>query len=163
MACQTSFRLLFTVLLAVACVETEPLAGKACDASHPCPGAMTCRGGTCEGAGAPACDEDGDCPLGGHCFLEGGYCVSCLLDEHCGVGVCHPLVHVCVGCLEDADCPVGVCLPKARTCVDCRTDGDCDTGLCQVELHVCLGCKGHHQCRSGTCDLATGVCAPPEG
>lgn len=146
------------LILLAGCVGTEPLEGKACDEDHPCPGQRICRDGICQGPGAPLCATDDDCPMGGHCFEEGGYCVSCLGDAHCPIGVCHPQVHVCIGCLEDAHCARGVCLQGSHTCVDCRTDGDCDTGLCHVINHVCLGCKGHHQCTSGVCDLETGVC-----
>jgi len=145
------------------CVDTEALEGKACDDEHPCPGKMTCRSGICQEPAAPLCDSDDDCPMGGRCFEEGGYCVSCLADGDCDIGVCHPQNHLCIGCIEDAHCARGVCLAQSHTCVDCRTDVDCYTGLCHVINHVCLGCKGHHQCRSGVCDLLTGVCLPSPG
>ena len=153
--------ILLLFVLVAGCVGTEPLAGKACDLQHPCPGGMECRSGQCQGPGAPLCETDDDCPMGGHCLEGGGYCVSCLADAHCDIGVCHPDVHVCIGCLTDEHCLRGVCLSQSHTCVDCRTDADCDTGLCHALNHVCLGCKGHHQCLSGVCNLLTGVCLPP--
>ncbi|MFH1532576.1 MAG: hypothetical protein ABIK09_17770 [Pseudomonadota bacterium] len=149
---------LLALLLLGGCVGTDALDGKGCDEDHPCPGHRVCRDGVCQGPGAPLCETDDDCPMGGHCFAAGGYCVSCLDDAHCDIGVCHPQVHVCIGCLEDAHCPQGVCLSGSHTCVSCRTNTDCATGLCHVVNHVCLGCKGHHQCESGVCNLETGVC-----
>lgn len=84
-------------------------------------------------------------------------CVSCLSDDHCELGVCHPTENVCLACVVDDDCGLGVCHREHFVCVQCQQDADCKSGECNAAEHTCLGCGGDAECEDGN-PCTTGRC-----
>ncbi|MEE2756331.1 MAG: hypothetical protein VYA30_06705 [Myxococcota bacterium] len=132
------------------------------------------------GGGDMLCVNNGQCPEGQYCELDGGRVGNCLPgcrdDEECGDGqVCNPDSHMCEDepCEIDSDCPGsdqycndGACVEGCRSteesCNELDEVGrssicDLDTRLC-VPLYAC--CTGVDMCQvelQATCEANGGV------
>ena len=114
----------------------------------------------CNVAGS-SCTTEQDCTNPSASKCDGnGYCVGCVIDEHCAEGAiclngaCEP------GCRSDTDrCPMGIC--KAGVgCVACVLDSQCGAGMVCSNNACVPGCSAQNPaCPSGlVCDAARGQC-----
>jgi len=145
------------------CSNNRPGSGQVCNAAHPCPDGLICRGqpDTLEGTCAAGCKDASGCSPGelcvaGACALV---CVSdrdCPVAQSCSAGVCQTVNHQCTA---DRDCThPGLCA---------GADGaSCHGGLCSYLPAVAgtpcddgTGCIVHATCNaSGKCVGTPIVC-----
>ncbi len=159
--------------------ECEDIAGTACVSALDCAESQTCEAGVCVGEVArQACQSSNDCAFGMHCDLRANFCVNCLMDEHCDVGLVCQADGTCgdgsVECGGDYDCPSGYFCDAQGACVmgstsgggggsqdiPCEVQEDCDVYGRICERGACVPCSSDAQCKAGYI-CSAGTCTDP--
>ena len=154
------------------CVECSPSIADSCPANQVCnPGSGTCvpclENSDCDGntggnlcfvhptspalnACVPCLEDEGGCPTGQVCKLDGNggnSCVACLDSDNCPNGVCDTATNICVPCLADnTGCqdPTPICntLGQSPKCVACTENSQCggSTPYCDTTTNTCTTC-----------------------
>jgi hypothetical protein len=100
------------------------------------------------------------CTVGGSYCDGAGTCVPCIVDRHCGGGVCDDYVCYSPSCdnmikdpnESDTDCG-GVCSPCDNGLL-CNVSGDCKSNVCNGTCQPCMQhglCPPDHYCGGGIC------------
>lgn len=150
-----------------------------CQSDLECEPTQTCQSGTCVTYGAEAaelCESSNDCAFGMHCDLRANFCVQCLLDDHCEVGLVCQADGTCgdgtVECGGDYDCPRGyscddgACVSGGTSGggggqeIPCEIQEDCDVYGRVCDAGICIPCTSDAQCVAGYV-CSAGACTDP--
>lgn len=133
---------------------------------------QACADSAGDGAEAPACLRNSDCPDPTHLCMEGacrpecGDARDCAEGETCEASRCVPAP---IACLADADCPdgqrcgAGLCELAETPCdsdLACDASQRCVEGRCRtVECVVDGDCAAGEGCVANTCEALAAQCA----